>query len=299
MKVPSSFFDVGSGLLAFGVWGSLVLYWKTLGNVPAFEIMTHRMVWSLLCVMLIAIFCGYLKDILSALKNFKILKYACMASVLIGTNWYLYIWSVNNGKIVEASLGYYINPLLSVLIGRIFLKEKLTRLQIFAILIAAGGVFYSVLAYGKFPWLSLSLALTFAAYGYLKKNIKANVITGLFIETLILFPFATFFLLWTMADGQNSFLQYSLETQLLLMGSGVVTITPLLFFSYASKRVQLATLGLMQYIAPSTKLLIGVYIFHEPINEATMVTLICIWIALALYTWCSIEQYRKLQKNIF
>ncbi len=298
MKISSSTINIGSGFLAFSVWGSLVLYWKALEHVGAFEILAHRMAWSLITVLILALILGYMQDVRTVIKDKKILGTALLASCIIGGNWFLYIWCVTHDRVIDASLGYFINPLLSVLLGRIFLKEKLTRLQVLAIAIAAFGVIYSVVAYGKFPYIGLTLAASFAIYGYLKKNIKAHVITGLFLETALLFPVAVVFLLWLGLSEQSHFLDYKLSTQILLMGSGLVTIIPLLLFAYASKRVQLATLGLMQYIAPTINLVVGVYLFHEPMNAATLVTLICIWIGLVLYTWCSIDQYRKLQKNI-
>ncbi len=298
MKASPSFLNLGSGILAFTVWGSLVLYWKTLDNVAAFEILAHRMTWSLVTVFLIALVCGYMQDIRTVFQDKVLLCKAFIASCIIAGNWFLYIWCVTHDKVIDASLGYFINPLLSVLLGRIFLKEKLTRLQGLAIAIAAFGVLYSVVTYGQFPIIGLVLAASFATYGYIKKSIKAHVITGLFLETALLFPFSLSFLWWLGYTDQGHFLEYSLSTQLLLTGTGIITVIPLLLFAYASKRVQLATLGLMQYIAPTINLVVGVYIFHEPMSQATLITLICIWIALLLYTWCSIDQYRKLQKNV-
>ncbi len=298
LKISQSSLSLGAGLSAFCIWGSLVLYWKALGGVASFEILLHRMSWSLITVFILVLFLGSFGEIRAALHDKKMFIRIFIASSIIAGNWLLYIWCVNNGHVVEASLGYFVNPLLSVVIGRVFLKEKLTRLQLAAIVIAALGVCYSIVAYGKPPWISLILAASFATYGYLKKTIQLKVVTGFFWETAMLFPVAASLLVWQEASNQSHFFAYDLQTQLLLMSSGIITALPLLLFAYASQHLQLATMGLMQYIAPSINLILGVYIFQETISDANMVMLITTWFALALYTWCNIDQYRKLHKNV-
>ncbi len=298
MKFSQSFLSIAAGLSAFTVWGSLVLYWKALENIAPFEVLLHRMAWSLVTVFILAIVFGHFSEIRTAFQNKKKLLRIFIASSVITGNWLLYIWCVSNERVVEASLGYFINPLLSVAIGRIFLKEKLTRLQTLAIAIAATGVAYSVIAYGKMPWISFILAMSFATYGYLKKTVTFPVITGFFVETSLLFPVAASLLIYFEWSGHSAFFTYSLNVQLLLMGTGIITALPLLLFAYASRHLQLATMGLMQYIAPSINLIVGVYLFHEAISDANKVMLICTWAGLALYSWCNIVQYRKLQNHI-
>ncbi len=298
MKTSYSSLCLGAGLLAFTVWGSLVLYWKALEHVSAFEILAHRMFWSLITVSLIACFMRSFTQIRCAMTQKGAMLRLTIAGTVIAGNWLLYIWSVTHERVVEASLGYFINPLLSVLLGRILLGEKMTRLQILAIIIAAIGVTYSVITYGEFPYIGLTLACSFAAYGYIKKSIKVPVIPGFFLETLPLFPMAAGCILWQQSTGYSNFFAYDINTQLLLMGTGTITAVPLLLFAYASKGVQLSTMGLMQYISPSINLLIGVFMFGESISEANRVMLICIWAALALYTWCNIHHYEKTKQNI-
>ncbi len=286
-----------AGLFAFTFWGSLVLYWKALDHVNAFEILLHRMFWSLITVAILAYFTHSYTAIRAAFAQKDLVLRAFFASSIIAGNWLLYIWSVTNERVVEASLGYFINPLLSVLLGRVLLGEKMTRLQVLAIAIASIGVTYSVMAYGAFPFIGLTLACSFAAYGYIKKNIKIAVIPGFFLETCLLFPIAAIFLLWMQGTEKSNFFAYDLNTQLLLMGTGVITALPLLLFAYASKGVQLSSMGLMQYMSPIINLLLGVFLFGESISNANAVMLICIWVALSLYTWCSIRHYSQAQKN--
>ncbi len=298
MKTSPSALYVGAALLAFTLWGSIVLYWKALSHVSALEILAHRMFWSLVTITLIALLCRSFTEIRRTFHCKGLVLRAFLASSVIGGNWLLYIWSVTHEHVVEASLGYFINPLLSVLIGRLVLGEKMTRLQGLAIAIAAVGVTYSVIAYGDFPYIGLALACSFAIYGYIKKSIKVAVIPGFFLETCLLFPFACICLFWMESTGQSHFFSYTWQTQLLLMGTGLITAVPLLLFAYASKGVQLASMGLMQYLAPTINLLIGVYLFGEEVSTANQVMLICIWVGLALYTWCNIRHYQLTNKNI-
>ncbi len=298
MKIAKNVLSPLAGISTFIIWGMLVLYWKALDNVQPTEILLHRILWSFIAIFILALFFGHLCEIRQVLKQKKILARIFLASSVIAGNWLLYIWSVNNDRVIEASLGYFINPLFSVLIGRIFLKEKLTRLQLFAIAMAASGVIYSIFAYGRFPWIAIMLATSFATYGYLKKTIKFHVISGFLLESSLLFPVAVGGLIWLEMQGQSTFFNYTNSTQLLLMGTGIITTLPLLLFAYASQHLQLATMGLMQYISPSINLIIGIYIFHENISEANTIMLICTWLGLLLYTWCNILQYKKLKDNI-
>ncbi len=298
MKTSQSTLCLCAGLFAFTIWGSLVLYWKALEHVEAFEVLAHRMFWSLVTVSILACIMGSYKQIAVAIKDKRAMLRLSFAACIIAGNWLLYIWCVTHGRVVEASLGYFINPLLSVLLGRLLLGEKMTRLQIIAVFIAGLGVLYSLIAYGEFPYIGLTLACSFATYGYIKKSIKIPVIPGFFLETLPLFPVAALSLIWLNTTGNAEFFAYDTQTQLLLIGTGAITALPLLLFAYASKGVQLSTMGLMQYIAPSINLIIGVYMFGESVSEANRLMLICIWTALALYTWCNIHHYEKTKHNI-
>ena len=295
MNIRQTNLGIFTGFFTFIFWGSLVLYWKALAHINAVEILLHRMCWSLVTIAILATICNSFADIWVAVKQRALMLRIFMASIFIAGNWLLYIWSVTSGYIVEASLGSFINPLIFVLLGYIFLGEKMTHLQIIAIIIASLGVLYSVVTYGEFPFIGLTLASTFGVYGYIKKNIQLAVVPVFFLESLLLFPVAFIALLWLNITGEANFFAYDLKTQALLVGTGLVTAFPLLLFAYTSKNVQLATLGLMQYISPSLNLLLGVFVFHESISSANQIMLICIWIALAIYTWCSIRQYKAVK----
>ncbi len=283
--------------LAYVIWGALVFYWKPLDNVPAVDTVAHRIFWSLITLLPITIFMHSWTEIRQALKDKKTMLSILLAATVLSINWLLYIWAVTHERVVEASLGYFINPLVSVLIGRIMLGEKMTRLQIFAIGIAFLGVGYGVWVYGQIPLIGLCLAFTFATYGYCCKTVSVSGISGLFLETLCLAPLAFGFIVWQEFSSPNSFFSYELNTQLLLMGTGIVTTTPLLLFAFASHNISLASLGLLQYIAPTIKLLAGVFIFGEAISDASRVTLVFVWTALAIYSWCSIRQWQTLPHN--
>ncbi len=283
-----------AAFVAFVIWGALVFYWKPLGHVPPLDTVAHRIFWSLLTILPITFFMHAWLEIRATLHAKKTMLRILVAACVLSVNWLLYIWAVTNERIIEASLGYFINPLVSVLLGRIFLKEKMTRLQIFAIGIAFLGVGYGVWAYGQVPYVGLCLAFTFALYGYCRKTVPVSGLSGLFLETLCLFPMAIIWIFWQEFNSPNSFFEYSASTQLLLMGTGIITTTPLLLFAMASKNISLASLGLLQYIAPTLKLFIGVFIFGEIISESSKVTLIFVWTALVIYSWCSIRQWHTL-----
>ncbi len=283
-----------SALLSYVIWGGLIFYWKPLDNVPAMDTVAHRIFWSMVTLFPITLIMHSWDEIRTALKDKKTMLSILVAASVLSINWLLYIWAVTHERVVEASLGYFINPLVSVLIGRIFLGEKMTRLQIFAICIAFIGVAYGVWVYGQIPLVGLCLAFTFATYGYCCKTVSVGGISGLFLETLWLAPVAFGFIIWQEFNSVNSFFNYDMNTQLLLMGTGIVTTTPLLLFAFASHNISLASLGLLQYIAPTIKLLVGIFIFGEAISDSQRVTLICVWTALVIYSWCSIRQWKAL-----
>jgi chloramphenicol-sensitive protein RarD len=205
-------------------------------------------------------------------------------TLLLSGNWLLFIWSIQQGRLVEASLGYFINPLVNVLLGMVFLSERLSRRQILAVLLAVAGVSVQLLAHGALPWISLTLAFTFGFYGLLRKRAQADATRGLLLETLLMAPLALGYLLYLGATGRGAFLHQGLATDYLLAAAGVVTTVPLVLFLEGAKRIRLATLGLMQYIAPSLQLLLAVLAFGEPFTTSYAVTFTFIWIALALYS---------------
>jgi chloramphenicol-sensitive protein RarD len=278
---------------AYVIWGLLPLYWKSLHGVPAGQILAHRIVWSLVFVGLMLTLRRHWDWLGGALRRPRVVLTFALSGSLLAGNWFIYIWAVNAGFIVETSLGYFINPLVNVLLGYLVLKERLRPAQWLALSIALAGVLYLTFSYGAFPWIALSLAFSFAIYGLIRKTAALNSAEGLFLETAVLFLPALGFLLLMETDGQGAFGHAGRATTLLLAGAGIVTSVPLLLFATAARRITLTTLGLLQYIAPTLQFLIGVLIYHEPFGPARLVGFGLIWLALILYTAETLIMYRR------
>ncbi|MGV2941829.1 EamA family transporter RarD [Mesobacillus sp. LC4] len=270
------------------LWGILPIYWKLLHHVNADEILANRVFWSFFFIAAILVlnkkwglFTGTLRGLA---QNKKQLAALSVASMLISINWFMYIWAVNTDQMIQASLGYYINPLVSVLLGIIFLKERLSLLQYLSFALAAIGVLVMTVSYGQFPWIALSLAISFGLYGLAKKLIKVDSAVGLALETLVVMPLAAIYIGYLMVQGTNSLFAGSLSTTLLLAGAGAATAIPLLFFAKGAQRIPLATLGILQYIAPTLTLILGVFVYHETFSAVHLLAFTFIWSALILYS---------------
>lgn len=273
-------------LYAFGaytIWGVFPVYWKALQRVSAVELIGHRILWSFVFLVGILALSGQVGLFWQHLTQSRLRRYYWLAALLIGVNWLIYVWGVNSGHIVETSLGYFINPLLSVLLGVVILRERLRPFQWLPIGLATAGVLYLTLVYGRVPWISLSLALTFGLYGLVKKLAPLNSLHGLSLETALLFLPALGYLVYEEWRGQAAFLHLGLTTDLLLIGAGAVTAIPLLMFASAAQRIPLSVVGLMQYIAPTLQFLLGVLLYREPFNHAHLVGFSLVWVALALF----------------
>lgn len=294
LPYPKKNSALAGGFGAFFIWGCLPLYWAPLADVPSLEILAHRIFWSLLAIAPFAALTGRWPEVRAAMGSAGLMGRVGFNALCLGVNWCLYIWAITNGRVIEASLGYYINPLLNVLLGRLVLGERLTRLQILAVGLASFGVLWSVLAYGHFPWVALVLGLTFAVYGLARKTVAVESVPGLFLETLLLFPIAAGWLIWLHSGGQGHFDAVSVQSRLMLVGTGIVTTVPLLLFAHAARRLPLSTLGLLQYVAPTSTFLLGVFVFREPVTTASLATFCCIWGALAVYTWSGLRRMRGL-----
>lgn len=271
-------------IAAYGLWGLFPLYWKTLQHVPALEILSHRMTWSLLFVLLLLLVrrqWGWLK---TAVAQPKTLLLFTASAVLLSLNWFVYIWGVNAGHIIETSLGYFINPLVSVLMGVLFLGEKLRRGQWVAIGLATVGVLYLILRYGSLPWISLTLATSFALYGLIRKTAPLGSLEGLSLETALMFLPALGYLVYLEAAGTAAFGHVDGLTTLLLGFAGVATAVPLLLFAAGARLIKLATIGILQYIAPTLQFLIGVLVYHEPFTTDRLIGFSIIWLALLIYS---------------
>ncbi len=269
---------------AYGLWGILPIYWKLINTVFSIEILSNRIVWAFVFMALIIAVTRQWTELKEMVKERKQMFNIFAASILIAINWGLYIWAVNSNKIVDASLGYYINPLLAVALGVLIFKEKLNNWTWAAITIASIGVLIKTVQYGKIPWISLALAISFALYGAIKKSVKANSIIGLTIETAMLAPVAAAYIAYRNVSGIGAFNIEGTLVILLLIGAGIVTAVPLLLFSSAAKRLPLSLVGLTQYISPTISLLIAIFIYHEGFTNGDMIAFCFIWVALIVYS---------------
>jgi len=272
------------GISAYLIWGFFPIYWKLLDNVPAAEIILHRIIWSFLFMFFIFLFRSSGKQLFTVLHKPRVLGIFLISGLLLSLNWFTYVWAVNNGYVVEASLGYFINPLFNVLLGVALLKEKLRYGQLAAIILAGIGVVYLTVKYGAFPWIGLTLALTFGFYGLVRKTAPLGSIGGLSAEMALLVLPAFFLLLFFRGGFQGLSAAYNGRTLLFLILSGAVTAIPLLLFTAAARRIPLSVLGLLQYIAPTLQFLVGVWLYHEVVSSARLTGFIIIWVALIVYS---------------
>lgn len=276
------------GVTAYLIWGILPVYWKSLAHVSSTEVLMSRIVWAFILTFILIIMMRSgrvlwmdLKELWQTQKAFWSLF---MASALISGNWFLYIWAVNHEHLVQTSLGYYINPLVSVLLGIFFLKENLTSSQKVAFLLALVGVIILTVSYGAFPWISFLLAISFAVYGLVKKQIKLEPLRGLVIETFFMTPVAFLVYIWLFTKGQASLFQVNVQTDLLLIFTGVATALPLVLFAKGAQRMPLYMVGFLQYIAPTIMLFLGVVIYGETFGKVELFAFSFIWLALIVFT---------------
>lgn len=284
---------------SFVVWGLMPLYWHLLKTVPSLQIVAHRVVWSALLVVAWLLWKqgrGWLR---AALARPRAAWMLALSGALIGFNWSLYIWAVNAGHVVESSLGYFINPLLNVVLGVVFLQERLSRAQWIAVTLAAAGVLWLTVNFGQPPWIAICLALSFALYGLLRKLLAIDAVAGLGVESVYLILPAIAVLAWGETHGQGGFLPlggapgWGLGVDALLIFGGALTALPLIGFAFAVRRVPLSVVGLMQYIAPTLQFLTGVFIFHEAFDQQRLVGFVFIWIGLAVFAGESLWRSRQ------
>ncbi len=270
--------------LASFLWGLLPLYLKLMKDVSSLEILLHRMLWSLIFVIMILAYKRHFSWLKAVITNPKILLTFVASSLCIAINWFIYIWAVNSNHVVDASLGYFILPLMHVVMGYFFLNERMRSLQWCAVAIAALGVLWLAIEAGQIPWIAFSLALTFGFYGLIRKTAKLNSLEGLSLETALLAPFALIWLILMAYNDQSSFAEGDVSVRLLLMLAGPITVIPLWLFSAGARRLPLYLLGLLQYIAPTGQMLLGVFLWDEPFQTAKIIGFTIIWSALAIYS---------------
>lgn len=284
-------------LTAFLLWGCLALYWKATSHIDAVEVTAHRVLWSLPVAGVILWFMGRTNDILPTLKSPRKLGILFFTSLLISFNWGIFIWAISVDRTLEAAMAYYINPLVSVAMGVVFLRERFNRLQLVAILLAFLAVIILTVMQGVLPWISISLAFTFALYGLIRKTVDVGPTQGFLVEVILIFPIALIYIIWLFSNGQLAFGNTGNLDVFLMMCVGPATAVPLILYANGAKRLQLSTIGMMQYIAPSIIFFIGLFVFGEDIKQPLLIAFILIWSALAIYSWSMFSNSAKQKKT--
>ncbi|MFS1425273.1 EamA family transporter RarD [Shewanella sp. 10N.286.48.B5] len=285
-------------ICAYCLWGIAPLYFKLLADVSAFEILAHRVVWSFIFIIILMQFIGGFSRLTLLLKKPKQLLVLALTSVLIALNWLIFIWAINNGHMLDASLGYFINPLFNVLLGMVFLSERLRKLQWFAVALACIGVLIQLISFGSIPLVSLALAASFGFYGLLRKKVNIDAKAGLLVETTILLPVALAYLALTLDTASANMLTNDIGMNLTLVAAGIVTTIPLLCFAGAAIRIPLSMLGFFQYIGPSIMFMLAIFLFKEPFDIEKGVTFGFIWSALVLFTAdMALQRRRRLKQS--
>lgn len=277
-------------LTAYLIWATLSIYWKLLSDVPAIEILCHRILWSFVFLLLYLTLTGQLRDALTQFRNKKIVLQLFMSCAVLTCNWFIFIWAITNNRVIETSLGYYINPLLNILVGIVFLKEEKNTAIFIALILATIGVLIQIFALGAFPFVALGLGVSFCIYSVIRKVIHIEAAPGLFIETSLSMPFALAFIGYLYFNGKGAFLYMDGNTDALLVFAGVLTSLPLLLFTYGARRITLTTMGIMQYISPTLTFFFGIFLFKETFTVYHLMTFGCIWLALLIYTVSSLHQ---------
>ena len=283
------------GVAAYTLWGAFPLYWVLLEPAGALEILAHRILWSLVTMGVIVVLLRRTTQLRALFRDRRVFALLAVGAAVITVNWATYIWGVNNGRVVEASLGYFINPLVTVLMGVFILGERLRPLQWGAMAVAGTAVAVLALDYGRLPWVALVLAFSFGTYGLAKKTANVGAIESLTLETMLLAPIAAAYIAWLMATGQSNFGSHGTGHALLFTTTGIVTAIPLICFGGAAIRVSMVTLGLLQYLAPILQFALGVVWFHEEMPPGRWVGFILVWIALAIFTVEAIHHHRRRQ----
>ena len=281
------------------LWGIFPIYFHLVRDVSALEVLSHRIIWSMVLLLAIGVFLGKRKKWHDLIKSRKTLVPCIFSALLLSVNWLIYIWAVANQMVLEGSLGYFINPLISVLMAVVVLGERLNKFQLTAIVFALSGVLFMILKVGYVPWVALSLALTFATYGLIHKRYSIDAFAGLTLETILCVPLAIAFMAYLFSVEQQAFLATSWRTDALLLAAGIITTLPLLLFLASLSNLRLSTVGLLQYIVPSLHFFVAIYILNEPLSDDKLITFCLIWFGLLIFTYDIVRQRRlknRLQK---
>lgn len=284
-----------AGIAAFGTWGLVPVYWKLLKTVPAEEILAHRFVWT--CVFMVALLTWQRRwpEVRTNLRTGRTFWFCVASGLSIAINWLIFIWAVNAGHVLQTSLGYFMTPLVNMLFGAIFFRERLTPAQVVSVVLAAGAVTYLSIDLGRAPWVALALCFSFGVYGLFRKVSGAAPTPGLFVETVALAPLALAFLVFLGTRGTPHFGTSRPGMSLLLASTGVVTGVPLLWFAHAARHLRLTTLGFLQYLAPMCTFCLGIFVYHEPFRRAQLITFALIWVALVIYSVDAVWRWRAVK----
>ncbi|WP_372597310.1 EamA family transporter RarD [Amphritea sp.] len=281
-------------LSAYGMWGLFPIYFKSVASVSPFEVLSHRIIWSVIFMALFIAASGRWQELMRNIRQKRLLLNLTVSAILISINWVVFIWSVGQGHILDTSMGYFINPLVSLLLGMVILGERLRIIQWLAVLMAVAGVAYQLILLGSLPWVALVLACSFGTYGLLRKQIVVDPFSGLLIETLILSPFALLYLFWLTQHNELVFLSESVQMSGLLVAAGIVTSVPLICFAAGARRLTLTINGLLMYITPSLTFILAVVVYDEPLHPDRLVTFALIWTGLILFTAEGVWQSTKI-----
>ncbi|MDK9779419.1 MULTISPECIES: EamA family transporter RarD [unclassified Vibrio] len=281
---------------AYTMWGIAPIYFKSIAEVSPLEILSHRVIWSFFLLAALLHFGRHWRSVRDIIKNKTKMMFLVSTAILVGANWLIFIWAVNSNHMLDASLGYYINPLINVLLGMVFLGERLRKLQWFAVVLAACGVLVQLIVFGSVPVVAIALAMSFGFYGLLRKKVSVEAQTGLFIETLVMLPAAAIYLLFIASSPTSNMLDNPMQLNTLLIAAGVITTLPLLCFTGAATRLKLSTLGFFQYIGPSLMFLLAVLIYGEPFTSDKAITFAFIWGALVVFSFDGLRNNSKSRK---
>lgn len=282
-----------AGIACFATWGLIPIYWKLIASVPATEILAHRFVWTSIFLSTLLSWQTRWNEVTATIRSRRALIYCLTGGIAIASNWFLFIWAVNIGRVIETSLGYFMTPLMNVLFGALFLRERLTRLQFVSVLLALLGVLNLTFGYGRFPWIAVLLCVSFGLYGLLRKKSGTAAIPGLFVETILLLPLAIVFLIYLQRSNALVFGRSGWWLSILLVSTGVVTALPLFWFGYATRHLRLITIGFLQYLSPIGSFFLGVFLYHEPFTRGHLVTFVLIWIALLVFSAEALLRWRS------
>lgn len=284
---------IACGLLAYGIWGFFPLFFHQLAHVSPMDVLSNRAVWACVFVGLLLTLRRQWHKVAEVFRNWRQLLMLTVAALLIGSNWLVFLWAVANRQVVASSLGYFLTPLVNILLGLVVLKERLNRLEWLSVLLALAAVTNEIIAIGGLPWVSLFLAGTFGTYGLVRKQLPVDAVSGLWLETLVMLPVCALYAFWQAGNGHAVFTGHDLSTSWLLIAAGALTALPLLAFAAAAQRLDLATIGMLMYINPTLQFVTAIWLFGEPMRAEQLLSFGLIWLGLLVYSWSAWGKYRR------